>query len=111
MKTALNATRLAIAAFIIPYIFAFNNAMLFIDTTPVQVVGVVITSVLGMLAIAIGMIGYFLREVKWPFRIVMVAAGLLMIYPETISDIVGIAALAALYLIQRAENAREKKQA
>ncbi len=111
MKTALNATRLAIAAFIIPYIFAFNNAMLFINTTPIQVIGVVVTSILGMLAISIGMIGYFLREVKWPVRVLMIAAGLLMIYPETISDIVGIVALIALYLVQRAENAREKKAA
>ena len=109
MKTALNATRLAIAAFI-PYIFAFNNAMLFINTTPMQVVGVVVTSILGMLAISIGMIGYFLREVKWPVRVLMIAAGLLMIYPETISDIVGIAALIALYLVQRAENARGRSR-
>ena len=101
MRTAFNATRLAIAAFIIPYIFAFNPAMLFIDTTPLQVILVIITSTLGMLSISIGMIGYFLKDMGMPLRILCVAGGLLMIYPGTVTDIIGIAILVAVYLLEK----------
>ncbi|MBR7146561.1 MAG: TRAP transporter large permease subunit, partial [Oscillospiraceae bacterium] len=111
MKTAFNATRLAIAAFLIPYIFAFNNAMLFIDTKPIDVVMVVISSVLGMVAISIGMIGYFLRPVNPIFRAAVIAAGLLMVYPGTVTDLTGFAVLAALTVIQVMQNKKEKAAA
>ena len=111
MKTAFNATRLAIAAFLIPYIFAFNNAMLFIDTTPMEVVGVIVSSVLGMVAISIGMIGYFLRPVNPVFRAAVCAAGLLMVYPGTVTDVAGFAVLAALTVIQVMQNKKEKAAA
>ena len=52
MKTALNASRLAIAAFIVPYIFAFNPAMLFIDADVVQVVIIIVTSLVGLTGVA-----------------------------------------------------------
>ena len=109
MKTAVNATKLAIAAFIVPYIFAFNNAMLFINTKPLDVILVIITSTIGMLLIAIGMVGYFLRDTNMVLRIVCIAGGLLLIYPGTVTDLIGLAVLVAMYLLQKAENARDKK--
>ena len=108
MKTALNATRLAIAAFIIPYIFAFNPAMLFIDTRPIDVILVVITSTLGMLSISIGMIGYFIKDMGLPFRILCVAGGLLMIYPGTVTDLIGVAILVTVFLVEKMELGRKK---
>ena len=107
MKTAANATRLAIAAFIIPYIFAFNPAMLFINTTVLDVVLVVITATLGMLSISIGMIGYFLRDMNTAFRVLCVAGGLLMIYPGVATDLVGVAILAAIFAIETMENRKK----
>ena len=108
MKTAFNATRLAIAAFIIPYIFAFNPAMLFINTTVLDVVLVVITSTLGMLSISLGMIGYFLKDMAWPFRILCIAGGLLMIYPGTLTDLIGVAILVVVFLVEKMELAKQK---
>ena len=109
MKTAVNATKLAIAAFIVPYIFAFNNAMLFINTKPLDVILVIITSTIGMLLIAIGMVGYFLRDTNMILRIACVAGGLLLIYPGTVTDLIGLGVLVAVFLLQKAENARDKK--
>ena len=109
MKTAVNATKLAIAAFLVPYIFAFNNAMLFINTKPLDVVSVVISSTLGMLLIAIGMVGYFLRDTNMLVRLGCVAGGLLLVYPGTVTDLIGLAVLVAVFLLQKAENARDKK--
>ena len=109
MKTAVNATKLAIAAFLVPYIFAFNNAMLFINTKPLDVISVVISSTLGMLLIAIGMVGYFLRDTNMIVRLGCVAGGLLLVYPGTVTDLIGLAVLVAVFLLQKAENARDKK--
>ena len=108
MKTAFNATRLAIAAFIIPYIFAFNPAMLFINTTVMDVVLVVVTSTLGMLSISIGMIGYFIKDMSLPFRFLCVAGGLLMIYPGTVTDLIGVAILVGIFLIEKMELGKKK---
>ena len=100
MKTAFNATRLAIAAFIIPYIFAFNNAMLFIDTQWYEVVQVVVSSFIGMLLIASGLMGYMFRDLKWPARLIGIVGGLCLIYPGLITDLIGIGVLVALVLLQ-----------
>ena len=111
MKTAVNATKLAIAAFIVPYIFAFNNAMLFINTKPFDVILVIITSTIGMLLIAISMVGYFLRDTNMILRIACVAGGLLLIYPGTVTDLIGLGVLVAIFLLQKAQNAKDKKLA
>ncbi len=111
MKTALNATRLAIAAFIIP-IFAYNNAMIFVgDVTFFGVASIVISATLGMASIASGFMGYLIHDLKWYSRIALIAGGLLMVIPGTVTDLAGLAILIVILLIQRAENKKEKKAA
>ena len=104
MKTAFQATRLAIAAFLIPYIFALNPAMLFIDTDAVSVILIIVTSFLGMSGVAAGIEGYLLRTMNWAERVIIVAGGLMMLYPGTLSDIVGaviVAAIGGMQLMER----------
>lgn len=96
MKTAFTATMLAIAAFIIPYIFVFNPALLLIDTTGVEVVQVAVTSFIGMVAISGGMIGFILRDMQIYLRVLSVATGILLIYPGTATDFVGIGIIAGI---------------
>ena len=81
MKTAVTATKLAIGAFIIPYIFALNPAMLLINTTVFDVILICITSMVGMFAVAAGIEGWFLHKMPWWQRIISAAGGLLLIYP------------------------------
>lgn len=100
IKTGVVAAKLAVAAFIIPYMFVFNPAMLMMDTTVLEVIWVVITAVVGMTAIGAGMIGYWYRKVTWIERILAIGTGLLLIYPETITDIVGLIAFVVLAVIQ-----------
>lgn len=100
IKTGVVAAKLAIAAFIIPYMFVFNPAMLMMDTTVLEVIWVVLTAVVGMTAIGAGMIGYWYRKVTWIERILAIGTGLLLIYPETITDIVGLSAFIILVAIQ-----------
>ena len=100
MQTALNATKLAIAAFIIPYIFALNPAMLLIDTNFLQVAMIIVTSIIGMVGVSSGLEGYLKGSLLWPLRIVAVAAGLLLIIPGTLTDVIGIVVIAALLAFQ-----------
>ena len=100
MKTAFNATKLAIAAFVVPYILAMNPAMVLVDTTALEVAQVAVTSVVGIVALGVGLEGYMKGEVPWVLRIVALAAGLFLIYPGTVSDLVGLAVVVGIFVFQ-----------
>ena len=100
MKTAFTATKLAIGAFIVPYVFALNPAMLFIDTTVWEVILICITSLIGIFAVSAALEGYFLRNMKWYERIVSVIGGLCLIYPGVVTDAVGIALVGTVLVFQ-----------
>ncbi len=91
MATALQATKLAIAAFIIPYIFVFNPQMLLIDTNPGEVALIIVTSLIGMVGVGAGLEGWLLRRCN-PFeRVVLAGAGLMLIVPGPVTDAIGLA--------------------
>lgn len=100
IKTGVISAKLAIAAFIIPYIFVLQPQMLLIDTTLPEIAWVVFTAVSGMIAIGAGMIGFWMRKLHWIERLLAIAAGLLLIYPEGISDTIGLILFAGLFAIQ-----------
>ncbi len=100
LRTGVNSAKLAIAAFIIPYIFVLSPQLLMIDTTWLELVWVIITAFSGMIAIGAGIIGYWFRKLHWAERIIAIITGLLLIYPEGISDITGIIAFVALLALQ-----------
>ena len=76
MKTGVNATKLAIAAFIIPYILALNPAMVFVDTTALEVISIVVTSLVGMFALSMALEGFYRGTIPALLRIVAAAGGL-----------------------------------
>jgi len=100
IKTGVTSAKLAIAAFIIPYMFVLSPELLMIDTTIPQLIWVLITAISGMIAIGAGMIGYWYRDVKWYERIWAVIAGLLLIYPEGISDTIGLIMFVSIFALQ-----------
>ena len=100
MKTAFNASKLAVGAFVVPYIFALNPAMLLIDTNALQVVLVVVTSLVGIFGVAAALNGYLFRGMKAIPRIVIAAGGLLMMDPQPVTDLVGVVLLAAVVVWQ-----------
>ena len=100
MKTAFNASKLAIGAFIVPYVFALNPAMLLIDTTALQVVLVVITSIIGIFGVAAALNGFLVRAIGVLPRLLLAAGGLLMMDPAPVTDLVGVVLLGAAALWQ-----------
>ena len=100
MKTAFTATKLAIGAFIVPYIFALNPAMLFIDTSVGEVILICITSLVGIFGISAALEGYLLQNMPWYQRVLVAIGGLLLIYPGILTDLIGLAIFAAALLLQ-----------
>ncbi len=97
MKTGVNATRLAIAGFIIPFIFAMSPDMLLINTTWYEVALITITSIAGMYGVTYGLSGFSSYErhgtakaIGIVLRIIAIAGGLLLIYPGYVTDIIGV---------------------
>ncbi len=109
MKTAFTATKLAIGAFIVPYVFALNPAMLFIDTTPGAIVLICITSLVGIFAVSASLEGWFKCHMKWYERVLSLIGGLLLIYPGLVTDITGLALVAVMVVMQFVDKNREKK--
>ena len=86
MKTALTSTKLAIAAFIVPYVFALNPAMLLVDTTAGEVILICITSLVGIFGVSAALEGYVGGHMPWYLRILSAVGGLLLIYPGLVTD-------------------------
>ncbi len=108
MKTALTATKLAIAAFVVPYVFALNPSLLMIDATVVDVILNSCTSVLGIFGIAAGLEGFIIRPVGPLARVCCIIGGLLMLVPGISTDVVGFALLALVVVLQVLANKKEK---
>ncbi len=100
MKTGVNATKLAIAAFIIPYILALNPAMVFVDTTVLEVISIVITSLVGMFGLSMALEGFFRGSLSAPLRILSAVGGLLLIYPGIVTDLIGIVLVGGVIALQ-----------
>ncbi len=111
MTTAINASKLAIAAFIVPYIFAFNPSLLLVgDVSPLTVALNTFSALLGLFGIALALNGFlFKRRVNWAFRLLLVAGGLGMMVPGTLSDVIGLVVVFGLctaqYLIYKKKGA------
>ncbi|USF25965.1 hypothetical protein N510_000881 [Firmicutes bacterium ASF500] len=108
MKTAFNATKLAIAAFVVPYIFALNPAMLFqfeAGTSPtmkvVQSVLIVITSLAGLFGVAAALNGYLYKPMNPLFRVLIAAGGLCMMIPGELTDVIGVVVVVGIVVLQR----------
>lgn len=108
IKTGLVSAKLAIAAFIIPYMFVFNPAMLMIDSSTWEIIWVTATAIIGMIAIGAAMIGFWYRKINWIERIITGATGMLLIYPEANTDYIGIGLFIILFALQLMSKDKDK---
>ena len=108
MKTGINATKLAIAAFLVPYIFVLNPQMLLFNVTPVGLIWMLITSLVGITAVAAAVNSWFRTTMIWPERILAFVGGLLMIYPGFSTDMIGMVLCGAVLVFQQIKYSRKK---
>ncbi|MCI8909915.1 MAG: TRAP transporter fused permease subunit [Oscillibacter sp.] len=118
MKTAFNATKLAIAAFVVPYIFAMNPVMLFqfdpgtpMVTMVLESTLIVVSSLAGLFGIAAALNGFLYHKINPLFRVLLAAGGLCMMYPGALTDVVGMAVVAAIIVLQRLSAKKEQRSA
>ncbi|MCQ2432662.1 MAG: TRAP transporter fused permease subunit, partial [Clostridia bacterium] len=104
LKTGIQATKLAITAFIVPYIFAYSPKMLLMiegfQPTILEVFQIIFTSIVGIFAISAGMEGYMQHNIPIWERIILIAGGLCMISPDLITDIIGVVVVAVIIVLQ-----------
>ena len=116
MLTAVNATKLAIGAFIIPYMFVYNPQMLMIDASAPELIFIVLTAIIGMFGISTALEGYGFfftgifhgrnksKGLTITFdvieRVLFAVAGLLCVIPEATTDVIGLSMMAVLVAYQ-----------
>lgn len=100
-KSGVTAVKLAIAAFIIPYVFVYSPIMVMENVTVIPLILAVVTSILGMIAVSSAMIGFYIRNSRYYERLILFVAGVCLIIPELTISLVGLALLAVIWFLQK----------
>jgi len=99
-KTGIDATKLAIAAFLVPYFFVYSPDLLLLNPSWAHTIRVAAGSFIGMIGVGAGVAGWLRTYSPWWERIVFIVAGLLLIEPGLTTDIIGIALMAVAFVTQ-----------
>lgn len=100
-KTGVNAVKLAIAAFIVPYIFVYNPILVLVDVQAIPLILALITAFFGMMAISSSIMGHFMRNSYVWERLIKFIAGIMLVIPNIILSTIGAIIVVIIYLIQR----------
>ena len=103
MKTGVTAFKLALAGFLVPYIYVYNPMLLFIDVVPMVMVQAICTALIGVFLLAMFSIGFFKAHLAWYMRILAFGGAIGLLIPGTTSDLAGLAVLAVIYIVQTAK--------
>jgi len=99
-KSGVQAMKFAAAGFIVPFFFVFNPALLF-EGPWFDILRAVVTGSIGVIALAAALEAYFLRPASWVERALFLAAALLLIDPQALTDVIGLAVLGVALLSQK----------
>jgi TRAP-type uncharacterized transport system fused permease subunit len=105
-KTGVTATKLAVGAFLIPYIFVLNPVLVLEGATWWNVPLAVATALIGMFGVSGAMLGYFRTNCNLLERFILFAGGISLIDPGLVTDVIGIGILALIYFLQARRSAR-----
>ena len=100
LRTGINASKLAIAAFIIPYMFVLSPELLLLNGLTVGLIVSLVTAIVGMVALSSSLIGYLAAPLVTWQRVILAVGGIMMIKPGVVTDVVGIAIFAAILFLQ-----------
>ncbi|ADC48546.1 TRAP type transporter protein [Alkalihalophilus pseudofirmus OF4] len=100
MRTGFVSMKLAIAGFIVPFMFVYNDSLLLINTTFAEGAAVAVTAILGVVMLGTAAEGYLFRSIHWVLRIVLFAGAILFMNPNMVQDIIGLAIILVVVLWQ-----------
>ncbi len=99
--TGFMAVKLALAGFLIPYIFCYNPGLLMIGASNMEIVFIVCTAAVGIASLSFASVGYWLRDLFLWERLLLVGAAITLITPGLMTDIIGLSLMAAAYVLQK----------
>ena len=108
LRTGINAFKLAIAAFLVPYVFVYNPSMILIDVTAGGMIVMIITSIIGIIGVASAVSAFLITEQSLLERVIFFVGGLSMVVPGTYTDAIGIALLLVGFFIQKKKASKRK---
>jgi TRAP-type uncharacterized transport system fused permease subunit len=73
-----------------------------------DVIWTTVTAFIGILALAGGVENWFLKKTTFYERIMLIVAGLALVYPEPLYDIVGFGLLAVVIILQKLRRGEEQ---
>ena len=111
MITGFIAFKLALAGFLVPYIYVFNPILLFIEATPLAMIQAVATALIGVFLLAMCTIGHYKAKIVWPLRVFALIGAVSLLHPGTESDVFGLAVLVSIYFIQTMLSKRASRNA
>lgn len=91
--------RIAIAGFLIPYVFVLQPAML-LEGPVQQLLTSGLTLIAGMVALAAGLAGYLVLRTTLLERVLLIAGALALVYPAILVSAAGLAAVVTVVAIQ-----------
>lgn len=110
MRTGFIALKLAIAGFIVPYMFVYSDALLLSNAEGLEALPVAATAIVGVLMLAVAVEGYLFSTVAWPLRALLAAAAILMLNPNFLTDAAGITVAFAVLLWQWRKGRQEQEE-
>lgn len=99
--TGFMAVKLALAGFLIPYIFCYNPGLLMIGASNAEIVFIVCTAAVGIASLSFASVGYWLRDLHLWERLILVGAAITLITPGLVTDIVGLSLMTVVYALQK----------
>ncbi|MDO4489172.1 MAG: TRAP transporter permease [Eubacteriales bacterium] len=108
MKTGINATKLAIGAFVVPFVFAMQPSMILMDKGILDALLVVITSIVGIFALAASLNGFVFKKLNPVLRIMLIAGGLTLLFPGLVTDLVGFVLVGGALMLNYLEMKRAR---
>jgi TRAP transporter 4TM/12TM fusion protein len=106
-KTGFQAVKLALAGFVVPYIFVFSPQLILIDATPMGIVTIVITAIVGVIALGASVEGYMIHDLNPIFRLLMFASAIMLMIPGISTDLIGLVIFLAIVMIMRRKSRGE----
>jgi TRAP-type uncharacterized transport system fused permease subunit len=106
-KTGFQAVKLALAGFIVPYIFVFSPQLLLIDTTPIETIIVVISAIIGVIALGSAVEGYLYNHLNLLFRFSLFASAILLMVSGIITDLIGFGIFMIIFTYSRNKEKRK----
>ncbi len=101
LKTGLTAVKLAVAGFVVPFIFAYSPALLLLDSSVGQIILITVSSILGVLALAAGVLGYLVREANVIERVLLSVSAIFLLIPGWQTDIIGLVLFGIAWFLQK----------